>query len=230
MNIVGAEKKIGYTFKNKALLERALTHSSYANEVYGDHLKCNERLEFLGDAVLGAIVGDALYREFQDKAEGDLTRLRAAVVCERSLGKVAFDTGLNEELRLGKGEELAGGQRKISIAADAVESVIAAVYLDGGISAARDLVMRLLSDAISAAAAGKLSSMDSKTELQELLQSSGKAAISYEILSESGPDHAKTFEAAVFAGGEELGRGTGTSKKRAEAEAAEDALNRIKNA
>jgi len=224
MNLTEAEKKIGYKFKNRALLERALTHSSYANEVYGDHLKCNERLEFLGDAILGAIVGDALYREFQDKAEGDLTKIRAAVVCERSLGKVAFDIGLNEELRLGKGEELAGGRKKASIASDAVESVIAAVYLDGGIGAARDLIMRLLAGAIEDAAAGTIQSRDSKTELQELLQSRGITGLNYCIISEKGPDHAKVFEAAVSADGKELGRGTGTSKKRAEADAAEAAL------
>ena len=224
MNIAEAEKKIGYTFRNKALLERALTHSSYANEVYGDHLQCNERLEFLGDAVLGAIVGDALFREYQDKAEGDLTRLRASVVCEKSLGALAFAIGLNEELRLGKGEELAGGRKKISIAADAVESVIAAVYLDGGICAAQELVLRLLADTIRAAGTGTVSSRDSKTELQELLQHSGNPEVRYEILSETGPDHAKSFVAAVYGDGRELGRGTGTSKKRAEAEAAEAAL------
>ena len=228
MNIAEAERKIGYTFEDKALLERALTHSSYANEVLGDPLRSNERLEFLGDAILGAVVGDALFREFRNKAEGDLTRLRAAVVCEKSLGKIAFDTGLNEELRLGRGEELAGGKNKISMAADAVESVIAAVYLDGGIMAAHSLIMRLLSDAIESAAAGNINSADSKTELQEIMHAKGVTDIAYEIVSESGPDHAKQFEAVVKVNGEALGRGSGTSKKRAEAEAAQDALLKMK--
>ena len=230
MIIAEAEKITGYIFEDKALLRRALTHSSYANEVLGDHHLCNERLEFLGDAVLGAIIADELFRRFPDKPEGELTRMRASVVCEKSLGSVAFSLGLNNFLLLGKGEELAGGRQKISIAADAVEAVIAAVYLDGGIAEAVKLVFRLLSGAIEEAAAGSIITADSKTELQELLQARGISDIIYAIVSEKGPDHAKTFAAEVRAAGELLGEGSGSSKKRAEAAAAEAALRRLSEA
>lgn len=224
MNLKAAEKKIGYVFTDKALLETALTHSSHANESSGDSRGSNERLEFLGDALLGAIIADRLFKMYPDKPEGELTRMRAAVVCEKSLGSVAFSTGLNDELLLGRGEELAGGRGKVSIAADAVEAVIAAVFLDGGIEEARKLVLSFLGEAIESSSKVAVYAGDSKTELQEKLQARGITDIRYEIVAESGPDHSKLFTAAVTVSGTELGRGSGSSKKRAETAAAESAL------
>ncbi len=214
---------LGYRFSDRELMERALTHSSCANERSGDPSMGNERLEFLGDAVLDAVVSVYLYENHSDKEEGDLTRLRAQIVCEKSLSKAGTASGLNALIRLGRGEELGGGRERPSIIADAVEALIGAVFLDGGLEAAAKTVHHLLGDTIKEALAGKLP-MDYKTELQERLQHRGSGEPTYRILSEEGPDHAKTFTASVEEGALSLGVGTGRNKKQAEQEAARQAL------
>jgi len=228
MAITETEKIINYIFKDSYLLERALIHSSYANEQWGNPLLCNERLEFLGDSVLDMVISEMLFKKYPEKAEGELTKLRASLVCEKSLGSIAMERRLNEQLRLGKGEEACGGRERLSIAADMIESIIAAVYLDGGFEAARSVIDNLLSREIEEAARG-ITIKDSKTELQELLQKNGEIKLEYEIISESGPDHAKEFTAAVKLDGRTIGLGKGSSKKRAESRAAESALGELKN-
>lgn len=227
MDISRVEEILGYRFKDRRLLIAALTHSSYANEYGEKSLASSERLEFLGDSVLGTAVSDILYRNYPERSEGDLSKMRAAVVREDTLGLTALSLALNEFLLLGRGEEAAGGRGRISINADMLESVIGAVYLDGGFGEAEALVERLIGGAIEDAVSEKLLGRDSKTALQELLQRDGAIDIGYEIVSEAGPDHEKIFEAVVICGGKILGRGSGSSKKRAEAEAAEDALRRL---
>jgi len=215
------EKQIGYTFSDKKLLERALTHSSYANEKWKNSLLSNERLEFLGDSILGFVVAEYLYRRYPDHPEGDLTRMRADLVCEASLSRVAAKLGLGDYLLLGHGEEQGGGRTRSSINADAVESLLAAAYLDGGFSAAKGIVNRLI------LADGTAHNADYKTALQELVQRKRNQTLSYELLEESGPDHDKTFRVEVSLNGEVVGCGTGTSKKRAEQAAAEAAVTRL---
>ena len=227
MNVLETEKIIQYKFKNPDLLKQALVHSSYANEQWENSLLSNERLEYLGDSVLDLIIGEWLFKCFPDKPEGDLTKMRAALVCEASLGKIGLDTGLNSELILGKGEEASGGRNRISIIADMIESIIAAVYLDGGFDAAKSVILHLLEVPLKTADHGYLQK-DSKTELQEFLQRDGEVKLEYEIVAESGPDHAKEFTAVVRLNNEELGRGSGSSKKRAETEAAAAALSKLK--
>ena len=214
------EDVLGYRFEKPALLERALTHSSYANERLGGALECNERLEFLGDAVLGMVVADHLYREHPDLPEGDLTRLRASMVCEEALAAVAKSWGLGEHLRLGHGEALNGGQERASILADAVEAVLAALYLDGGIAQAR----RTIRDAVLSHEASTGRTRDHKTALQEFVQQENGHVLTYELLSAQGPDHQKTFTMAVFLDGQQVGQGDGHSKKEAEQMAAKAAL------
>jgi ribonuclease-3 len=221
-----AEKAIGYVFKDKTLLENALTHSSYANDYLGDARKGNERLEFLGDAVLDAVMALELYRRYPEKDEGFLTKLRAEIVCEGALGKAAFDIGLNQFIRMGRGEEQKGGKARLSIVADAAEAVIAAVFLDGGPQAASELVMRLLENTVKDAAEGNLPA-DYKTELQIFCQKHGHQNITYKITGESGPDHDKSFTAAVVIDGQTLGRGEGHTKKQAQTQAAKAALEHL---
>ncbi len=221
------EKSIDHSFRDKGLLRRAMSHSSYSNETTGCPTQSNERLEFLGDAVLEAAVSCMLFKDYPEKQEGELTRMRASLVCERSLGICGKELELQKYLLLGRGEEQSGGRERISIIADAVEALIGAVYLDGGFDAACALISKLLSPCVEKAARGEFIK-DAKTELQELLQRGGAVDIEYRILSETGPDHAKFFEASVSARGEEIGRGAGRSKKEAETSAAEDALSRIK--
>ncbi|HPX70391.1 MAG TPA: ribonuclease III [Bacillota bacterium] len=216
------EKIIGYTFRQPDLLERALTHSSRANELEGGAYCGNERLEFLGDAVLDAIVSIFLY-ESGARREGAMTRIRAAVVCEKSLAAASARFGLHNFIRLGKGEESDGGRSRDSIRADALEAVIGAVYLDGGMAAASKTVSLLLGETMNRALSDGLQG-DYKTALQEELQRSGPAEIMYEIVSESGPDHDKRFEAAVSVDGTRIGTGSGNSKKQAQQEAAKAAL------
>ncbi len=218
-----AEKIIGYEFRDKSLLETALTHSSYANDYLGDSRKGNERLEFLGDAVLDAVMALVLYRRFPEKDEGYLTKIRAEIVCEKALGEAAIALGLNELILLGKGEEAKGGRTRLSIVSDAAEAVIAAVYLDGGAEAATALVKRLLEPTLEAAAAGALPS-DYKTELQIYCQKHGHQTIKYEITAEHGPDHDKSFSAQVRVDGKVLGTGEGHTKKQAQIQAARSAL------
>lgn len=221
------ENLIGYTFRDKNLLKTAFTHSSYANDYYGNKNLSNERLEFLGDALLDATVGEILFKRFIDVDEGILTKLRAEIVCEKALGNAAVKMGLNEHLLLGKGEEQKGSNLRLSIVSDMVEALIAAVYLDSdskdAISNLREVVNKILGETIELAADGKLQ-IDSKTTLQEKCQAKGITNITYKIINESGPDHNKSFTAEVYIDGKPSGQGTGNSKKQAEANAASMAL------
>lgn len=214
------EEKIGYEFRDRALLVNALTHSSYANENRGRSCESNERLEFVGDSVLGMVVAVELYSRFPDLPEGRMTRLRAQLVCEESLHRVALELGLGESIRLGRGEEHTGGRTRPSILADAVEALLAALYLDGGMDVARGFILRYVLSELEGEARGA----DSKTELQELVQRKSGQVLSYELLSESGPDHDKLFTVRVLLNGVPAGTGAGRTKKEAEQSAAQKAL------
>ncbi|MBE7003656.1 MAG: ribonuclease III [Ruminococcaceae bacterium] len=220
------EEALGYRFKDPALLREALRHSSYANEHRGAESTSNERLEFLGDSVLGFVTAEFLFRSRPDAPEGELTRVRARLVCEESLHEVAKRLDLGEYLCLGHGEEAGGGRRRASILADAIEAVIAAVYLDGGIGAASELIHRVLLDNAAETRAAE-SRRDYKTALQELVQRKPGRSLAYTLKSESGPDHAKVFVITVSLNGTEIGTGEGHSKKEAEQMAARDALSRF---
>lgn len=220
------EERLGYSFRNRALLETALTHSSYANENRASGIVCNERLEFLGDSVLGVTVADFLYQHFPDMPEGRMTRLRAELVCEQSLHRVALELHLGDYLRLGKGEEHNGGRKRASILSDAVEAVIAAMYLDAGMETAAEFIHRCLLDDVRAIETPSFT--DYKTSLQELVQRHSGQVLSYELVGEEGPDHAKTFRVQVCLNGEPLGRGTGRTKKEAEQTAAANALEALR--
>lgn len=222
------EKKLNYTFRDPALLSEALSHSSYANEHRAAHLNSNERLEFLGDSVLGFVTAEFLFVQHPDLPEGDLTRIRAALVCEQSLYEVAQKLGLGKYLKLGRGEEAGGGRERTSILADATEAVFAAVYLDGGIGAASALIHRVLLDAEREEVVEERR-RDYKTELQELVQRKSDQLLRYELTGSSGPDHAKEFAFRVTLNGAEIGTGTGRSKKEAEQSAACAALEHLKN-
>ena len=215
------EQGLGYTFRNKALLENALTHSSYANENRERHLPDNERLEFLGDSILGFVVAEYLYRNFPDKPEGELTRIRADLVCERNLAEAAATVELGSYLLLGHGEEQGGGRKRDSIVSDAMESVIAASFMDGGFAAAKEIIDRLI---LSNIPKGRSRNFDYKTAFQELVQRKKDQQIHYELTGESGPDHDKHFEVEVLLNGKAVGHGVGSSKKRAEQAAAEAAI------
>jgi len=218
------EQAIGYTFQDISLLQNALAHSSYANERWHNSLKSNERLEFLGDSVLGMLVADYLYRSFPDRPEGELTRMRADMVCEKTLAVVARRLDLGEHLLLGKGEEQGGGRTRESILADAVESVIAACYLDGGMDAAKAFVEKFI---LVNVPLRKLNNADYKTALQELVQQKKNQTITYRLAGESGPDHDKQFVVELTLNGELFGTGAGSSKKRAEQDAARQALEKL---
>ena len=216
------ESRIGYHFKDPALLQTALTHSSYANEKHAADTVSYERLEFLGDSVLGLTAAEFLYAHEPALPEGRMTRLRAELVCETSLHETALALGLGEFMRLGRGEELTGGRERVSILADMVESIIAAIYLDGGMQEAKRFIMtRVLKDA-------RIDeihpSADYKTALQELVQRKGEVQIRYEQTSESGPDHNKLFSFSVSVDGVKIGEGSGRTKKEAEQMAACRAL------
>lgn len=217
------EKKLGYTFRDRTLLENALTHSSYANE-NRSRLGSNERLEFLGDSILGMVTADYLYKKHPDLPEGDLTRTRAALVCEESLVEVADLLELGAYLRLGRGEESGGGRKRPSIRADAVEAVLAAVYLDGGLMEARKIIQKFILDKESE----KGASRDHKTTLQEIVQRSSGQVLAYHLTGSTGPDHAKVFSVAVTLNGKTVGEGTGHSKKEAEQMAAKAAIEKLK--
>lgn len=219
------ETAIGYRFQNISLLQNALAHSSYANERWHDSLKSNERLEFLGDSILGMVVAEYLYRSFPDRPEGELTRMRADMVCETSLAAVADKIGLGEHLMLGHGEERFGGRRRASILADAVESVIAASFLDGGMDAAKAFIARFV---LTEVPVKQMHNADYKTALQELVQQKKDQVLTYELIGESGPDHDKEFRVQVLLNGTPIGEGMGRSKKRAEQDAAHNALNALK--
>ena len=218
------EEKLGYEFRDPALLENALTHSSCANESRGRR-QSNERLEFLGDSILGMVVADHLYRNHPDLPEGELTRTRAALVCEDSLVEVAEALELGAYLKLGKGEEAGGGRKRPSIQADAVEAVLAAVYLDGGIGSARKIVQQYI---LCREVEGLTSPRDYKTALQELVQRESGQVLKYRLTGEEGPDHDKRFFVEVDLNGEVAGRGKGHSKKEAEQMAAKAAIAKLK--
>ena len=220
------EERLSYSFRNRALLETALTHSSYANENRASGIVCNERLEFLGDSVLGVTVADFLYRHFPDMPEGRMTRLRAELVCEQSLHRVALELHLGDYLRLGKGEEHNGGRKRASILSDAVEAVIAAMYLDAGMETAAEFIHRCLLDDVRAIETPSFT--DYKTSLQELVQRHSGQVLSYELVGEEGPDHAKTFRVQVCLNGDPIGRGIGRTKKEAEQAAAANALEALR--
>ena len=218
------ELAIGYHFNNITLLQNALTHSSYANERWHDSLMSNERLEFLGDSILGMVVAEHLYRNFPNRPEGELTRMRADMVCETSLAVVAEKIGLGDHLLLGKGEERFGGRERASILADAVESVIAACFIDGGMEAAKAFIARFV---LCDVPVTKLHNQDHKTSLQELVQQKKNQVLTYTLTGESGPDHNKEFFVDVLLNGEVVGRGVGSSKKRAEQDAARVAIHNL---
>ena len=217
------EKKLNYTFRDPALLSEALSHSSYANEHRAAHLNSNERLEFLGDSVLGFVTAEFLFVQHPDLPEGDLTRIRAALVCEQSLYEVARKLELGKYLKLGRGEEAGGGRERTSILAAATEAVFAAVYLDGGIGAASQLIHRVLLDAEKEEAVEERRK-DYKTALQELIQRTPGRTITYQLVEETGPDHCRVFVMEVSVDGQVSGRGEGRSKKEAEQAAAKAAL------
>jgi len=219
------EAALGYKFQNITLLQNALTHSSYANERWHNSLLSNERLEFLGDSILGMAVATYLYHNFPDRPEGDLTRMRADMVCETSLAAIAVRLNLGEHLLLGHGEERFGGRTRASILADAVESVIAAAYLDGGIEAAKGIITRFV---LCNVPTTKMQNTDYKTALQELVQQKKNQTLCYRLIGESGPDHDKVFTAQVLLNDQVVGEGTGSSKKRAEQDAARVALETLK--
>ena len=218
------EQKIGYVFKDKSLIERALMHSSYTNEKHLKKYECNERLEFLGDAVLELVSSAYLFNEFPKVSEGELTKTRASMVCEPSLAMCARDIGLGDYLLLGKGEEATGGRKRDSITSDAMEALIGAIYLDGGFTNAKEFIHRFILNDIE----HKQLFYDSKTILQEMVQSRSSEGLSYEILREEGPDHNKSFEVCARIGGAEIGRGTGRTKKAAEQVAAYNGILKLK--
>ena len=224
MSIEAVEKSIGYIFKNKELLENALRHTSYA---YENNVSSNEKLEFLGDSILEFISSKYIYRKYPKLREGEMTKVRATVVCEASLYKVAKLHNFSDFLYLGKSEIKTGGNKRPAILADSVEAVIAAIYLDGGLKEAEKFIIENLKDEIEIATK-HVGDKDYKTVLQEKLQVHGDVKIEYEITKESGPDHDKTFEAQVKCNGKVLASGEGKSKKEAHMKAAKKALENLK--
>ena len=218
-----AAEAVGYEYKDLSLLHHALVHRSYANE---HNEKDNERMEFLGDSVLSIIVSDHIFHRMSGRTEGDLSKMRAAIVCEQSLANAAARFGLGDHILLGKGEGRTGGRKRPSIVSDAFEAVIASIYLDGGIEAAREWVLRRLAREIEDAMSGG-DFGDYKTALQEKVQKGDKGHVTYEIIAENGMDHEKRFEAAVSIDGERKATGAGRSKKEAEQQAAKNAMDGI---
>lgn len=223
--IEGLEKQIGYTFKNKQIIKRALTHTSYANE---QTIKKNghyERLEFLGDAVLELLTSEFIYLNYPDMEEGKMTKLRAAIVCEPALAQSAKQLNLSDFILLGKGESASGGGKRDSIVSDVMEAIIGALYLDGGMNVAKEFVHKYILADID----GPKMLFDAKSALQELVQKRKGGQIIYVLLSENGPEHKKEFECAVEINGKRLGIGIGKNKKEAEQKAAAEALLVYKN-
>lgn len=221
MKLQELQQTIRVAFHNQELLTMALTHPSYQAE-HPEEKNHNQRLEFLGDAILGSVVADYLYRHYPQYSEGQLTRMRAAVVCEATLARLGESLKLGEYLRLGRGEEISGGRKRSSILADALEAVTGAVFLDQGWEVAKSFINSLLHEELERTGQGF--NKDYKTSLQELLQQRGSERICYLLLSESGPDHAKEFVSGVIWRNQLLGKGTGRSKKEAEQQAARAAL------
>lgn len=224
-NLENLEKNIGYKFKNKKLLLTAITHTSYANEKRGYH--DNERLEFLGDSILEFVISSFLFKENTKLPEGELTKIRASIVRENALKSVADSINLSEYILLGKGEKSTGGDKRASILADAVEAIFAAIYLDSDIFTCQKIILNLLDKKINSSVHGNVN--DYKSTLQEFIQQKKGHDIHYELVKEVGPDHDKIFFVRVFSGDTILGEGEGSSKKRAEMKAAENALKKIKN-
>lgn len=216
MKLEELENKLGYHFHDRRLLEHALCHSSYANERHWDKLMNNERLEFLGDAVLELATSEYLYQNYPTMPEGEATRTRASIVCEQTLALCARDLGLGEWLRLGKGEELTGGRDRDSITSDAMEALLGAIYLDGGFANAKEFIHRFILNDME----HKKLFYDSKTILQEIVQGHTDETLTYVLLKEEGPDHNKSFEVSAMLDGQEIGRGIGRTKKSAEQRAA----------
>lgn len=221
MGIKKFEHVIGYTFQNKQLLMEALTHSSFANEGKHHH-RNNERLEFLGDSVLSLIVANRLFVQFPDMPEGELTKLRASLVCDRSLAGFARRIGLGDNLFMGKGEEHSGGRDRRSNLEDAFEALVGAIYLDGGLENARAFVMQFIPENLDLSKVKTI--VDYKTTLQEIIQKNPEEKLSYVLVGESGPDHDKSFEVEVHLNSNVIGTGVGKSKKQAEQSAAKQAL------
>ena len=210
------EEKIGYTFTDFNLLRQAMIHSSYANEKHLPKYKCNERLEFLGDAVLELVASEFLFYENRKMPEGELTKTRASMVCEPALAFCAKELDLGVYLLLGKGEDATGGRERNSVTSDALEALIGAIYMDGGFANAKEFIHRFILDDLE----NKTLFFDSKTILQEIVQANFKSSITYRLIGEMGPDHAKSFRVAVYIGEEEYGIGVGHTKKAAEQVAA----------
>ena len=218
------EKKTGYTFKDFSLLEQAMIHSSYTNERHLPKYRCNERLEFLGDAVLELVSSEYLFNESPHTPEGELTKTRASMVCEPSLALCARDISLGDYLLLGKGEEATGGRLRDSVTSDAMEALIGAVYLDGGFTSAKEFIHRFILTDLE----DKKLFYDSKTILQEMVQAQKSGEITYHLVSEQGPDHNKSFEVEVQIKGTGYGRGRGRTKKSAEQQAAYQAILKLR--
>ena len=215
------EEKLQYSFKNEKLLVNALTHSSYGNEAR-DGIPSNERLEFLGDSVLSIVVSEYIYKKFRNLPEGELTKLRASLVCEKSLCQFSRELEIGKYLRLGKGEEKGGGRERDSILADAFEAVLAAIYIDGGFEVAKKHVMRFITDELKHTDDEVFK--DYKTALQEIIQRNPEESVTYILTGESGPDHDKVFEVEVRLNSNTIGKGVGKNKKQAEQFAAKEAL------
>ena len=214
------EKRCGYTFQDKNLFHRALTHSSYANEHKKDKAVCNERLEFLGDAVLEVVSSDFLYHKYPEKPEGELSKIRASLVCEPTLAYCAADLELGSYLLLGKGEEATGGRERNSVVSDAMEALIGSIYLDGGFANAKEFVLNFILNDIE----HKQLFYDSKTILQEIVQENGTQPVEYILTKEEGPDHNKNFTVEARVNGKVMGQGSGHTKKAAEQAAAYQAI------
>lgn len=217
------EAIIGYTFQDQSHLRLALTHSSYANELRGQKAEYNERLEFLGDSVLGVVISEYVYSQHPDFKEGELTKMRSKIVCEATLAEVASELELGAYMLFGKGEALTGGRTRRSILADAFEALIAALYLDGGFDVVKPIIFKLMHEKIDMAEKGLIVD-DYKTHLQEIIQTKKENRIKYELIEEKGPDHRKLFRTAVKLNQTVIGIGEGRSKKESEQEAAKMAL------
>ena len=217
------EKTLKYEFNNKDYLKLALTHSSYANEHKTKKADYNERLEFLGDSVLGLVVAEYLYSSFSELPEGELTKIRAGVVCEQALYYYAKQIGLGQELLLGKGEERTNGRERPSVLADAFEALVAAIYLDGGWDAVKKIILPMFERGITLASAGKIN-RDYKTALQEIVQKNKQETLSYVLKGQQGPDHDKQFFVDLLLNSNAIAQGCGKSKKEAEQDAAKHAL------
>ena len=218
------QNTIGYNFQSEGLLRQALTHSSYANEKHMKKLSDNERLEFLGDAVLELVSSDFLYKNYQKLPEGELTKLRASIVCEPTLALCAKELHLGDYLLLGKGEDQTGGRERKSILSDALEAVIGAIYLDGGFANAKEFVLKYIMTDIE----HKQLFYDSKTILQEIVQEKGTQPVEYVLIKEEGPDHNKNFTVDARVNGKVMGQGSGHTKKAAEQAAAYQAIRVLK--